>query len=400
MFKHNTTVLANLALAAFLLVTAAGIVPVRGDTRAAGSEGSAAGTWTVAMTTPAGPFILVQTCVPLDAAHTQFSSVMRQVTDNPTYFGRFPEADRGTDFSGPVVKVAPQIYEGKFVGYLTRLLDPGHGAYPLAEIVAILILNCEWKLTDANTWTGRVDVAAYAADQDADGDGLPDEGQEPVERSTFRCTAKRLSLSPPQPPSQTTALSVTVGEDFVISLEANHSTGYAWELATDLPTWLRFIGSEYKVPVTDPPMVGVGGVEEWTFRAGAEGTAIVTFEYRRPWEPDQPAAQRKTFEITARAAGEIVEATVGEDFVISVETNPTTGYSWHLVDPLPPCVRFIGAVYEPYQTDPPVIGGGGVEHWTFRAECEGTETITLELYPPQPGAEPVDETTYTVVIRP
>jgi inhibitor of cysteine peptidase len=400
MFRYNTTIVANLAVAVFLLVMAVGITPVGGNALAAGNEESAAGTWTVAMTTPAGPFVLVQTCVPLDSEHSRFSSVMRQVTENPTFFGRFPEADRGTDWCGHVVRVASQVYEGKFAGYLTRLVDQGDAAYPLAEIVAILILNCEWKLTDANAWTGRVDVAAYAAHQDADGDGLPDEGQEPVERSTFRCTAKRLTLSPPQPPSDATPLSVTVGEDFVISLEANHSTGYAWELASDLPTWLRFIRSEYKVPVTDPPMVGAGGVEEWTFRASAEGTATVTFEYRRPWEPDQPPAQRKTFVITARAAGELMEVTVGEDFVIAVDANPSTGYSWQLASLLSPCVSYIGTVYEPYQTDPPLIGGGGVETWRFRAECEGEAVITLAHYPPQPGAEPAETKTVTVIIHP
>ena len=51
---------------------------------------------------------------------------------------------------------------------------------------------------------------------------------------------------------------------------------------------------------TDPPVVGSGGVEEWTFRANAAGTTALTLAYRQPWATDEPPAEQKTFAIVAR----------------------------------------------------------------------------------------------------
>ena len=46
----------------------------------------------------------------------------------------------------------------------------------------------------------------------------------------------------------------------------------------------------------ETPMVGAGGVENWTFKALAKGETTISMEYSRPWEGGEKAAQ--TFELT------------------------------------------------------------------------------------------------------
>jgi len=392
MFEQNTTALKSFTRVAFLLAVTAGLV-------AGGENLSVEGTWIAVAATPMGNVLFTQTVSPLDSTQTRFSSTMEPVNENPTHFGLFPQADGATNWVGHVVQTDVQSYEGTFVSYLTQMGGQSKDDPPLSKTIAILLLTTTLELTDPNAWAGEATIAAYRADQDTDQDGLPDDGQSPVDCSTFTCTAKRLGLMPPcKPKDPSETIEVTVGEEFVISLDSNPSTGYSWEVTSSLPAWLELIGSEYIPTPTDPPVIGGGGTEEWTFRANAAGTATVTFEYRRPWEKDQPPAQRKTFVIVARVAGEQIEVTVGEEFVISLDSNPTTGYSWEVTSSLPAWLELIGSEYIPTSTDPP--GSGGTEEWTFRANDAGTATVTFEYRQPWATNDPpAQRKTFVIVAR-
>ena len=70
------------------------------------------------------------------------------------------------------------------------------GDGPLRETAIIAICNSTWRLTGPNTNEGEATVATYLAEQDADGDGLPDEGQEPVLCLPFTVTSRRLMMMP------------------------------------------------------------------------------------------------------------------------------------------------------------------------------------------------------------
>jgi len=74
--------------------------------------------------------------------------------------------------------------------------------------------------------------------------------------------------------------------------------------------------------------------------------------------------------------GDKVEAKVGEKFVIRLGSNPSTGYSWRLVEPLDEMVKLEGRKY--IHTEPLLIGGTGMEEWTFKAARSGKATIKLE----------------------
>ncbi|MCX7878969.1 MAG: protease inhibitor I42 family protein, partial [Ignavibacteria bacterium] len=82
-----------------------------------------------------------------------------------------------------------------------------------------------------------------------------------------------------------TAISVSQGELFTISLDANHSTGYSWAMGMNpedgevLINGYRFITDD--VP---PGVIGAGGTEVWSFRAKKKGNVTLNFYYMRPWE--------------------------------------------------------------------------------------------------------------------
>jgi inhibitor of cysteine peptidase len=89
-------------------------------------------------------------------------------------------------------------------------------------------------------------------------------------------------------------IEAVVGQDFVIALESNPSTGYSWRLASSLPDMLKLQDKKYIA--AEPQLIGGGGAEEWTFRPVRSGKAIIAFEYVRPWEKEaSPVKQRRFF---------------------------------------------------------------------------------------------------------
>ena len=67
--------------------------------------------------------------------------------------------------------------------------------------------------------------------------------------------------------------------------------------------------------------------------------------------------------------GSTVDATVGKNFVIKLESNPTTGYEW-AVKGTPENVTFISSNYEKPSTD--AVGAPGQQLLTFKATKAGT----------------------------
>jgi inhibitor of cysteine peptidase len=91
-------------------------------------------------------------------------------------------------------------------------------------------------------------------------------------------------------------ISVKAGEDFVISLDSNRTTGYQWQLAEPLDkNILKLAGIEYKAPKTD--LIGAGGKDLVTLKAVGKGKAQVNLRYVRPWEKDAAPAKKVTFSV-------------------------------------------------------------------------------------------------------
>lgn len=98
---------------------------------------------------------------------------------------------------------------------------------------------------------------------------------------------------PPKP------IEVAPGEEFVIVLKANWTTGFSWQLAQPVnESVITVLRSEYKP--SEPVLDGSGGREFWTFRAKAAGTTTVPFKYVRTWEKGKAPADTVEFTIIVK----------------------------------------------------------------------------------------------------
>lgn len=103
-------------------------------------------------------------------------------------------------------------------------------------------------------------------------------------------------------------ISVAVGEEFVITMESNPTTGYRWELTQQVD---QAIVELVDVDFQRRPdgRIGEGGFDQFTFRAVGEGTAEIAFQYVRPWENDIAPARVATFTVDVASPGAYQPAT-------------------------------------------------------------------------------------------
>ncbi|MBS3808395.1 MAG: protease inhibitor I42 family protein, partial [Bacteroidales bacterium] len=82
---------------------------------------------------------------------------------------------------------------------------------------------------------------------------------------------------------------ISQGEEFVIKLKANPSTGYQWKIKEGLiDSGLSLMKESYEPEPnpTDKPRLGAGGTKSWRFRAEKKGETILTFVYQRAGEKE------------------------------------------------------------------------------------------------------------------
>jgi inhibitor of cysteine peptidase len=241
-------------------------------------------------------------------------------------------------------------------------------------------------------------------------------------------------------------IEVEKGEEFAIVLESNPSTGYQWKLAEELDTGIVvLVKTEYEAPDTE--LMGAAGEEKWTFRAENLGDTTITLAYVRPWEEegteesrllDREAAEVEgeaegetegveeneqteveegsttmTFNVRVKKAGsmdkdpkvfdnpdEEIEVEAGVDFAIALVSNPSTGYSWRLAEPLDEeVVALVSSVFEEKSVEggEEEAGAPGEELWTFSAVAAGETEIKLEYVRPwETGVAPQETATFKV----
>ena len=92
----------------------------------------------------------------------------------------------------------------------------------------------------------------------------------------------------------TNTIKAMVGKELVITLDANATTGYEWQLASPIDdNLISLVSSEYMPDKTG--LVGSGGKSIWTFKAVQAGKTQISFKYIRPWEKDAPPAKKATY---------------------------------------------------------------------------------------------------------
>lgn len=94
----------------------------------------------------------------------------------------------------------------------------------------------------------------------------------------------------------------------------------------------------------------------------------------------------------------MIETQVGQEFTITLDSNPSTGYGWQLAEPLDESIlELVGSEYEPPEDGS--IGTGGQELWTFKAVGQGETEIALKYVRPwEEDGVPAKERTFTVVV--
>jgi predicted ester cyclase len=153
------------------------------------------GIWVSAIPTPLGNLILTTTYVAQDASKTRYSGSLEEINAMPLLAEIYPDADPTPKWAGgQAVMVGRNKYEVTFLGYRTKIVESDIGK--TTEFVGLFTVKGYFELLGPDMLQGHGTGSYYLAVQDADRDGFPDEGQEPVACVPWTWTGKRLTAMP------------------------------------------------------------------------------------------------------------------------------------------------------------------------------------------------------------
>jgi inhibitor of cysteine peptidase len=95
----------------------------------------------------------------------------------------------------------------------------------------------------------------------------------------------------------------------------------------------------------------------------------------------------------------VINANVGKEFIITLESNRTTGFEWQLSKPLDKnIIQLLNSEYKVGETK--LIGSGGKEIWVFKAIGAGKTTISFKYVRPwEKDNPPIKEEFFTIIIQ-
>jgi predicted secreted protein len=230
-----------------------------------------------------------------------------------------------------------------------------------------------------------------------------------------------------------TPIDARVGEEFVIGLRGNRTTGYRWELAEPVDSSVVvLVGHRYQPDAAPPPARPPSSSA--TFRpAGAAGlprcraTPSPSAESRGPGRPYTTAAgnlppfeERGIMRAKAIAgalavliaaagcgrepaetdANAPVRAKAGETVEVFVRSNPSTGYEWSVTEtPDTSIVALAGKRHLPKPRSGGRNGVGGTDRWTFTARRPGRTQVLLGYARPWEKVPPIETRRFTFVVE-
>jgi inhibitor of cysteine peptidase len=218
------------------------------------------------------------------------------------------------------------------------------------------------------------------------------------------------------------SVTVKAGDTVQVKLRSNRTTGYSWaELKdkTDAKV-LKSDGGSYEVNAHPEGMVGVGGVETFTFTAVAPGRTEIALGYARPWEKDKepaqsfkatvvveaataapltPATDAKEFALGDKDSGKSLELRVGDTVKLVLDANPTTGFSWSKMDKVDQSIlKLEKNDYQQNANPGRMVGVGGKTTIVYRAMKPGSAKIDLTYMRPwEPDSK--FNTDFTVTVK-
>ena len=132
-----------------------------------------------------------------------------------------------------------------------------------------------------------------------------------------------------------------------------------------------------------------------------------TSESPTPTPTKAPTATPSAHEVNVNASnsGGQVNISVGDFLVITLNSSPTTGFSWNLSEISAPIVitkvsNYYASYPPPTNFHLPAGGGAGFENWSFQALSVGTAAIYMKYIRPwETSAEPAANFSITVNVK-
>ncbi|WP_339082263.1 protease inhibitor I42 family protein [Pseudomonas sp. TMP9] len=106
------------------------------------------------------------------------------------------------------------------------------------------------------------------------------------------CVQTPSSITLEQRQQNKCPLSLQVGQQFILRLPSNPTTGFRWLLRDSAPQVLQSLGPEVYSNPEDEGLVGSGGISTWRFKVAKAGEGQLALTYERPWEVGVVPAQR------------------------------------------------------------------------------------------------------------
>lgn len=182
-------------------------------------------------------------------------------------------------------------------------------------------------------------------------------------------------------------VTVTEGQSVVLALHANPSTGYDW-LVTSTDKTFGYPKTKF---TADSQAIGSGGTDKMTWKTKSPlsmvGKHHVELAYKRSWE--KSAQKTFAFDVVVKAAvatdvvidandaGKTVSVKKGQDIVVKLASNPSTGYDW-TVSRTDKSFGYPDSVS--FTPDSNAIGSGGVDVLTWKTTdpfAQGVHTVEL-----------------------
>lgn len=86
-------------------------------------------------------------------------------------------------------------------------------------------------------------------------------------------------------------LNLSEGQQLILSLPSNPTTGYRWTLREDAASVLKSLGPEVYSANNEAGLVGGDGHSTWRFQALRSGEAPLLLAYVQPWDAGAEPAQ-------------------------------------------------------------------------------------------------------------
>jgi inhibitor of cysteine peptidase len=109
--------------------------------------------------------------------------------------------------------------------------------------------------------------------------------------------------------------------------------------------------------------------------------------------------QQQEIKATMDDAGREMQLKKGQTLLVTLEGNPTTGYSWEVAEPLDEQVLRLTGEPE-FKAESDLVGAGGVQILRFEAVNTGTMTLKLVYHRPwEKDVDPLETYSLQVVVR-